>query len=50
MTEMTILLSNEQLGAISSQLNSVIVSQIEQIKNQESRKSAISLYEQKTNL
>lgn len=35
MTEMTILLSDEQLGAISNQLNSVIVSQIEQIKNQE---------------
>ena len=35
MTEMTILLSDEQLGAISNQLNSIIVSQIEQIKNQE---------------
>ncbi|WP_396122150.1 hypothetical protein [Aerococcus viridans] len=35
MTEMTILLSDEQLGTISNQLNSVIVSQIEQIKNQE---------------
>lgn len=34
MTKMTILLSEEQLVEISEQLNSVILNQIDQIKNQ----------------